>query len=488
MAKATKKPKKRATVPSRGPRDASRSGPPRVTFTDAVDLVRAALPRRSRNIDVTLVEVGLVNADMRAAFIQRLVHTAAEQGVRIRRSDLPHAARTTLHDVAAAIATQGETVRGAPRKAGGKTGRSSGAPTRTPPRKSAPKRVERSTHGVLPAAPTAKPADYAVVKVFFGTDRSKTGHAEPARYFSGKRAAPGEFTYGVTDVSIPRDHRLGALESPAWWRLEFQPDPARHVVLLSLSPLDKDAFVAHARADIAVSPGHDALLFIHGYNVGFADAARRTAQIAYDLGFTGVPMLYSWPSEGTVVRYSTDATNMRHTLPRFTEFLTLALAALQARVVHVIAHSMGNNCLVEMLKTFDATTLGKDVAALGQVIFAAPDIDAETFVDLARQFRGQANRFTLYASSGDLALQASKKLNGYPRAGDAGPGLVIVDGVDTIDATLVDTNLMGHSYIGDNDSILADVFDLLRGGHAPEARFRLAPRQRAGQRYWFFRR
>ena len=122
------------------------------------------------------------------------------------------------------------------------------------------------------------------------------------------------------------------------------------------------------------------------------------------------------------------------------------------------------------------------------MIFAAPDIDSETFVDLADEFRRQAGRFTLYASSKDRALLASKAVNRYPRAGDAGAGLVIADGIDTIDATLVDTNLMGHSYIGQNDSILGDVFDLLKDGSPPEARFRLAARQRAGARYWYSRR
>jgi esterase/lipase superfamily enzyme len=281
---------------------------------------------------------------------------------------------------------------------------------------------------------------------------------------------------------------MGALESPALWRLEFRKDPKRHVVLLRVEPLVKDAFVARVGDAVEASPQHDALLFIHGYNVSFEDAARRTAQISYDLGFSGVPLLYSWPSEGTVLRYTVDENNVRWTLPHFTDFLTLTLTACRARVVHVIAHSMGNRCLTEMLRTFDAGALGPGAAALGQIVFAAPDIDAETFVDLARQFRRQAARFTLYASSVDRALLASKQVNGYPRAGDAGPGLVIADGVDTIDATLVDTNLMGHSYIGENDSILGDVFDLLKDGRAPEERFRLAPRQRAGRRYWYFKR
>jgi esterase/lipase superfamily enzyme len=34
----------------------------------------------------------------------------------------------------------------------------------------------------------------------------------------------------------------------------------------------------------------DAFVFIHGYNVSFEDAARRTGQFAYDLKFVGAPI------------------------------------------------------------------------------------------------------------------------------------------------------------------------------------------------------
>jgi esterase/lipase superfamily enzyme len=36
----------------------------------------------------------------------------------------------------------------------------------------------------------------------------------------------------------------------------------------------------------------EALVFVHGYNVNFNDAVRRAAQIAYDLEFAGIPMVY----------------------------------------------------------------------------------------------------------------------------------------------------------------------------------------------------
>ena len=43
---------------------------------------------------------------------------------------------------------------------------------------------------------------------------------------------------------------------------------------------------------VSRSPRKDAFVFIHGFNVAFEDAVMRTAQIAYDLGFDGAPILY----------------------------------------------------------------------------------------------------------------------------------------------------------------------------------------------------
>ena len=60
-----------------------------------------------------------------------------------------------------------------------------------------------------------------------------------------------------------------------------------------------------------------------------------------------------------------------------------------------------------------------------------------------------AQRITLYASSRDRALQVSRRLHDYPRAGDSGEELTVVEGVETIDASVIDTSLLGHSYFAD---------------------------------------
>lgn len=102
---------------------------------------------------------------------------------------------------------------------------------------------------------------------------------------------------------------------------------------------------------------------------------------------------------------------------------------------------------------------------------AAPDIDADVFRHLAANFQSVADRITLYASSKDKALIASRKFRQNPRAGDSGSSITIVGKVDTIDATAVDTEWLGHSYYGDNRSVLSDIFSLIRTGDPPDKHF-----------------
>jgi hypothetical protein len=179
---------------------------------------------------------------------------------------------------------------------------------------------------------------YLEIPILYATDRAPAdpGASDP---FTGARGTP---SYGVARVSVPDDHRMGALEKPRLWKLQFRTEPAKHIVLLGTDQLTQDAFTRRGSEAIAVSATPEALLFVHGYNVTFADAARRAAQIAYDLQFDGLPMLYSWPSEGATLRYPTDADNSLWTRPHFADFLRLALSRLGARRLHLLAHSMGN--------------------------------------------------------------------------------------------------------------------------------------------------
>jgi len=330
-------------------------------------------------------------------------------------------------------------------------------------------------------------AAYVEVPVFFATDRQQRETSSVKRFYGGRRNSTGFLDYGIAKVSIPEDHRMGEIERPQWWRLEFREDSEKHVALSELDVIEENDFIDTLRSSIESSEEPDLLLFIHGYNTSFDAAAMRTAQIAYDLQFPGPAILYSWPSEAKIPLYTSDENNIDWTIPHFQEFLNVLLTSVGASQLNTIAHSMGNRVVTRAIESLDYDDLPEGAAKLRNVIFAAPDIDADTFKQFAQKFKGKADRLTLYASSNDKALKASKAVHGgYPRAGDSGENLVLVDGVDTIDASAVDTSLLGHSYFGDNRSIISDVFYLIRHGLAPNQRSGLKPNAMKELYYWLF--
>ena len=337
-----------------------------------------------------------------------------------------------------------------------------------------------------PPAGSRRFGRYVKVPVFYGTDRKREPGSKVA--YSGERGN-GQLDLGVAEVSIPDDHRMGEIEKPKWFKLQFRENPEKHVVIHRINELSRDEFVRQSKAGLAEQKGgkKQALIFIHGYNVEFNSALERAAQVAYDLNFAGLTMLYSWPSEGSTKKYTVDENNIIWTRPHLMEYLHMVMTELGAEEVNVIAHSMGNRALVENLADFRPEELPADAAKLNQIVFAAPDVDKDTFVDLAKAFRQKANRFTLYASSKDLALGASEILHKYQRAGDSKPKVLVTEGIDTIDASEVKADFLGHSYYGSSESVISDLYKLILKEKPPGQRG-LDECELSGEVYWEFKR
>jgi esterase/lipase superfamily enzyme len=298
----------------------------------------------------------------------------------------------------------------------------------------------------------------------------------------------GEVQLGECRVSIPKYHEAGTIERPSILRLDFREDPRKHVVLQDVRPEPPDEFYASLKANVQASQQKAAFMFVHGYNVTFEDAARRTAQLAYDLKFDGAPIFFSWPSQGGLLQYAVDETNVAWAVPHLKEFLLSVARQSGAQSVHLIAHSMGNRALTSALLSL-APRMKNQVPMFHEVVLTAPDIDADVFKrDIAPRITRTAQRVTLYASSNDEALALSKRLHGYPRAGESGSALVVVDGVDTVDVSNVDTSLVGHSYYGSNDTVLADLFYVLTEPKPARSRTWLAPVPIGSMVYWVFER
>ena len=255
-------------------------------------------------------------------------------------------------------------------------------------------------------------------------------------------------------------------------------------MLLNTSVVDRSNYFADLSIRIKKSDKNDAFIFVHGYNVTFEDAARRTAQMAYDLGFEGAPVFYSWPSQGSLLSYTVDEANNEWTQSNLKQFLEDFTSATDAQNIFLIGHGMGNRALT---RAFGQLIAEKPTLRnrFREVILSAPDIDAEVF---KRDIAPHIVPATLYASSTDEALTGSKKFRQYARAGDAGAGLVIVQGIDTIDATNVATDFLGRSYSTESRSVIADLFYLIKDGKRAQDRFGLVETNTAAGRYWIIKR
>ena len=68
---------------------------------------------------------------------------------------------------------------------------------------------------------------------------------------------------------------------------------------------------------------------------------------------------------------------------------------------------------------------------------------------------------------------------------DRVPEIVITKNVDSIDASEMDTNFMGHDYVGSSRTILTDMAWLLRHHDAPDDRHGLDEKETVRGKYWF---
>ena len=330
-----------------------------------------------------------------------------------------------------------------------------------------------------PPAAAAPPedADWDVVPVFYGTDRARSSVTQRIDYDSGRGR---RLQLGHALITVPKSHQVPQIERPWVYHLPLtniviwreSEDPKKHFTIKEIREVGEQEFLELVRKRISESNQFKdhALVFIHGFNTSFEFAVFRTAQVAYDLKFDGAPFLYSWPSKGQLGMqdYSYDRESAGAAEPYFRQFLELVTKQTGAKSVSIIAHSMGNQLLLPVLR--DLRRSAPEGVVISQVILAAPDVDRDTFEFLAQEIQGISGGVTLYAAANDRALSVSRQFWGGPRAGDVPPdGPIVVPGVDTIDVTAINTELfsLNHSGYAEKTVLLNDIQNLIQTGARP---------------------
>ncbi len=285
------------------------------------------------------------------------------------------------------------------------------------------------------------------------------------RYDTDNRSS-NVIKYGIVKVEIPFTKPIGETTG------------------MSISYLKNDIGWLKFKENISKD---DIVIFIHGFNTPFKDAAIRTAQLAHDTNYIGKSVFFSWPSGGKFTKYAVDQKNAKINFSHFADFLQ-NIAQSSNKKIHIIAHSMGGYILSNALVILDKR-MKKDIGLFknrpknnifNQIIFAAPDIEKKEFMTNmeSHKLKRFAERMTLYSSDNDYVLKVSRAFNYFInnnsriRAGDSSDqNFVLMNGLDTVDTRReIPAQFFGHSFYANNRSLVSDIYLLLTYGTHPDKR------------------
>lgn len=340
------------------------------------------------------------------------------------------------------------------------------------------------------------------IRILFGTDRkagtaaqSKGGPiADPDSLFANEPA--NRLHLGCAYVSVPpmkegeetRDLRKSRITGYQWLHTTDRADfgDQLHLVDEIAESRPRRAKVDRSRAGEGRNrEGVGALVFVHGYNVAFADALFTVSQIVSATNYPGRVYMYSWPSARSTLGYIGDMDNAEQAEPFLQSFMRLLMRDADIDEIDVLVHSMGSQSVLRALSAlrsvFETQRQGrsrpKDIR-IGQIIFAAPDVAMPVFDQKIQRIAPFADRVTVFVSSTDAALLASTLLrSGASRMGELDgstgqPRLIEIKNVHIIDATgperwwRLDRILFGqgHDYFAQSPAVLKDIRRILEAG------------------------
>jgi esterase/lipase superfamily enzyme len=307
--------------------------------------------------------------------------------------------------------------------------------------------------------------------VWFATNRKPLAATDASKGFGGETDESSH--YGRVVIAVPGVRMDKSPDSALWQRLAEGTKP---IALNSARTLvDPVAWEKDVRSVFSVlhPKDRDVVVYIHGFGNTFEQAAEQAASLGAALRVPGVMAMFSWPSQGKQgpLNYLRDITALENSEDELAEFLARLGRLAGPGHVHIIAHSLGVN---GFLRSMQSAAARAQILApkmhFGQIILAAPDVNARLFRRLATTVAAMSGRTTLYIAYEDMAVKASEFLHGDHRIGllatDAQVGAM-----DTIEVLGRPSNLdVGHSYFRDAPGVLKDIQTLIYFGESPQKR------------------
>ena len=304
----------------------------------------------------------------------------------------------------------------------------------------------------------------------FITLRNKTGSSKAAKFFGDERDT---LHAGYCDLSRTPLKILKPLAAKAPFYIPENIVKLEAIRELSIGDL--------WRKMEKTSNGKGPILYSHGFYMDFDRSCKRASMFQKSLGLAGRFMLFSWPSDGAILNYTRDESDLYWSVDPLLTILTEMISRFGAGNIDIAAHSLGTRgVLLALLRMADTKKANKPL--IDQVVLIAPDIDTGIFKQYLPLIRPLARNITIYVSDNDQPLALSRQVHGYPRLGESGKHLRDLAGVEIIDISDVPVRyLSGHVYHLYHNTVINDLSQLLNEGKPAAQRGNL---KQAGENYW----
>ena len=234
---------------------------------------------------------------------------------------------------------------------------------------------------------------------------------------------------------------------------------------------------------LASANRREIVLFVHGYNNDFNEAALSLADIWHFSGRIGVPVFYTWPAgNGGLTGYFRDREAGEFSVFHFKETIKIISSTPGLERIHIVAHSRGTDVVTTALRELmiadrAAGRNPKRTLKVQNLIMAAPDLDFGVVRQrlIAERFGPVFNQVTVYMNQSDGALNLSQSLMSGRRFGrikvsDLGQTerkiFTQVKNVHFIDVEDVG-GFIGHAYFRENPAVLSDIAITIRNSWPP---------------------
>ena len=233
--------------------------------------------------------------------------------------------------------------------------------------------------------------------------------------FSSEREALLKF--GFFDTRVEPTLGLGlVIDSSAWFLNE-------EINVLDVQALQQKDFVTQLREQVEASPGRSLLVVVHGFREAYPSALRKTAFLAHVLDIDTPVLVFDWPgNQGSSLRGYRRARGVATASgAELATMLELIIGEVAPERLWLMANSMGAQVVVNAFHQLYRDTDFVDAETeIENVVLTAADVDRSEFNEqLKREIKVLADNITLYVTSNDRALLASRIINRGRRVGES---------------------------------------------------------------------